>query len=106
MLPKVRKLYPENPSSGQEEILELLAGNRFKLEHIHSFGGISREGFWYDQSEDEWVALIKGGAVLEFEEGRLELVSGDWLIIPSHMKHRVIKTSLDATWIAVHFKSQ
>ena len=103
MLPEVRKLYPKNPSSGEEEFLDIVSGGSFKLEHIKSFGDASADGFWYDQDNNEWVALINGEAVLEFEEGTLELVSGDSLIIEAHQKHRVLRTSLDAVWIALHF---
>ena len=41
-----------------------------RIERIVSEGHVSPEGFWYDQDEPEWVALIRGTAELEFENGR------------------------------------
>ena len=104
MLPKVAKLYPDNPNSGEEAFFHIASGKSFTLEHIVSFGAASEEGSWYDQDRKEWVALIRGEAVLEFEEGQLELRSGDSLIIPAVQKHRVVSTSVDAVWIALHFE--
>jgi cupin 2 domain-containing protein len=103
MLPRVKKLYSDNPANGREEFWEILSGSSFRLEHIKSFGDASEDDSWYDQDQKEWVALINGEAVLEFEEGTLDLVSGDSLIIEAHQKHRVLSTSLDAVWIALHF---
>jgi hypothetical protein len=34
----------------------------------------------------------------------LDLVAGDSLLISAHLRHRVERTSLDALWLAVHFK--
>lgn len=84
------------------EDLENLSGLR--VERIVSEGHASPEGFWYDQGDPEWVALIQGAAELEFEDGRRRpLKAGDWLTIPAHERHRVAYTSSDppCVWIAV-----
>ena len=72
--------------------IERIASNRLK------------NGEWYDQGHDEWVMLIQGGAVVEFDglETRA-LKAGDYLFIPARQRHRVLETSADALWLAVHF---
>lgn len=88
-----------------EEISQLLAaGNEFKLERITSYGHPSPSGYWYDQEQDEWVALLQGKASLEFETGSITLTAGNHLLIPAHCKHRVARVSVDAIWLALHFK--
>jgi cupin 2 domain-containing protein len=84
----------------------LVSGRDFELEEIASYGAASPEGFWYNQDRDEWVLLAKGEATLRFEEGEsIELKAGDHLIIPAGKRHRVESTSLDAVWVALHFRS-
>ena len=75
-----------------------------RIERIVSEGHVSPEGFWYDQGEPEWVALLQGTAELEFEDGRRHpMGAGDWLTIPAHERHRVAHTSSDppCVWLAV-----
>ncbi len=88
-----------------EEIFEeLLRTSSLRVERIVSTGQTSPQGFWYDQEEDEWVALLLGEAVLEFEDGTLEtLRSGDWVFLPAHIRHRVASTSFKppCIWLAV-----
>ena len=75
-----------------------------RIERIVSEGHVSPEGFWYDQDEPEWVALLQGTAELEFEDGRrYPMGAGDWLAIPAHERHRVAHTSSDppCIWLAV-----
>lgn len=92
---------------GEERFFPLLEGGAFRLEHIVSHGCASEPGFWYDQADDEWVALLRGRATLVFDqpEETLELVAGDAVLIPAHRRHRVAATSDDAVWLAVHFRS-
>ena len=88
-----------------EEIFEeLLRTPSFRMERIVSSGHASPPGFWYDQEEDEWVALLQGEAALEFEDGSADkLRSGDWVFLPAHIRHRVASTSLEppCIWLAV-----
>ena len=104
MLPEVHSLDPAGDPRQGESIVELLHGLRFRAESIVSRGEASPPGFWYDQDLPEWVALLKGTASLEFEDGTLPLKGGDWLTIPAHLKHRVAATSADATWLALHYE--
>lgn len=102
MPPTITRLFPDHDPQAGETITPLLTGQRFTLEHIASFGQPSPDGFWYDQATQEWVALIRGRAVLEFEDGPLPLAAGDAVLIPPHRKHRVSEVSPDAVWIALH----
>ena len=91
--------------AGQEEIIEeLCASPAVRIERIVSHGQPSPPGFWYDQNTEEWVLLVQGTATLELENGASErLVTGDYLRIPAHLKHRVAEVSQDAVWLAVHY---
>ena len=76
-----------------------------RIERIVSTGQTTPAGQWYDQSGDEWVALLAGRAKLRFDDGAfVELSPGDWLLIPAHARHRVEATSADppCVWLAVH----
>ena len=90
--------------SDKEVFEEMLRASSFRVERIVSTGQASPPGFWYDQEEDEWVALLQGEAVLEFEDGSAEtLQHGDWVFLPAHMRHRVTATSVEppCIWLAV-----
>ncbi|MBR1672393.1 MAG: cupin domain-containing protein [Fretibacterium sp.] len=89
----------------KDEFVSILAsGGGTRVERIVSEGHASSEGFWYDQDEWEWVAVLQGSAELEFEgRDRVELSAGDWVLIPAHERHRVIRTSAEpqCVWLAV-----
>ncbi len=102
ILPPIEKLF-EAQTSEREQFVELLQMKSAKLEHIVSNGVASAAGFWYDQAQEEWVALIRGSAVLQFENGSLNLIAGDALTIPAHLKHRGAAVSQDAIWLALHY---
>lgn len=93
------------PGPKDAELFEtLLEARGVRVERIVSSGQCSPPDFWYDQEEDEWVALLSGRAVLEYENGeRADLERGDWLLIPAHCRHRVAFTSEDpfCVWLAV-----
>ena len=96
---------PPEAGFGGEFFEDLIAGKAFRLERIVSRGQVTPEGEWYDQEEDEWVVLLKGRARLLYDSGeKVDLERGDWLLIPSHLKHRVVFTSSDpeCIWLAVH----
>ena len=106
MLPEIHSLFAGHEEGNGEVVTPLLSGGGFRLEHITSYGAASDPGFWYDQDTPEWVALIRGTATLEFEEGSIELHSGDYLLIQKHVRHRVAATSDDAVWVAIHFDQE
>jgi cupin 2 domain-containing protein len=89
----------------REDFLTLFENSSAKVERIVSHSHSSPPGFWYDQSWDEWVIVMRGSATLEFEGGELvELKEGDYLTIAKHLKHRVARTNRETVWLAVHIK--
>lgn len=82
------------PPPGTESVEVLLATPHLRLERIHSCAASSPPGFWYDQSEQEWVCLLQGQARLEFadEPAPRELRTGDSLLISPGRRHRVLAT--------------
>jgi cupin 2 domain-containing protein len=97
------------PAPLGDELVEVLArGEGVRVERIVSWGQRSPEGFWYDQPEHEWVALLAGGARLRFADGDrlVTLAPGDALTIPAHARHRVEWTDpAQATvWLAIFYR--
>ena len=89
-----------------EEFVEILKSGhsrKMRIERIVSEGHVSPAGFWYDQSEWEYVAVLQGSAELETETGKISLNPGDWVMIPEHERHRVSYTSSEppCVWLAV-----
>jgi cupin 2 domain-containing protein len=97
------------PAAGVGEIVERLAGNNVvRVERIVSHGEASREGFWYDQDEAEFVLVLAGAARLRFADGEvLALGPGDWVDIAPHRRHRVDWTDPDqpTVWLVVFYES-
>ena len=80
-----------------------------RIERIVSQGHASPSRFWYDQDEHEWVVVLRGNAVIEFE-GEPELVElqrGSYLNIPARARHRVASTSPTekTIWLAIHYSA-
>ncbi|MGD0741951.1 MAG: cupin domain-containing protein [Acidimicrobiales bacterium] len=55
----------------------------------------------HDQPHDEWVVLLDGRAELDLEGERCALVPGDWIFIPRHTPHRLVRTDPGSRWLAV-----
>jgi cupin 2 domain-containing protein len=95
------------PAIIPEELFEnLLAQENLKIERIISQGHKTPEGKWYDQAWDEWVLLLQGEAILAYEDGgKTTMQTGDFTLIPAHVKHRVEWTQPDTStiWLAIHF---
>ncbi len=93
------------PPPREEFFEDILRTPDLLIERIISTGQATPPGEWYDQDRDEWVMLVRGKAVIQFESGdTTELAEGDHLLIPSHCRHRVEETSTDppSFWVAVH----
>ena len=100
-------LFAQIPTSLPEEIIEtLVQAKNARIERIVSCGQASPKGFWFDQDQNEWVAVIQGAARLQFEDEVVEMNSGDWVNIAAHRKHRVAWTTPDETtiWLAVFYE--
>ena len=97
--------FEEKPT---EEIIEKILENKnLKLERIITNGQITPPGEWYNQENDEWVLLLKGSALILFEDFETKtLNSGDYILIPKFYKHRVqwVDPHNECIWIALHFK--
>ncbi len=96
------------PPIGEERTAVLISNDTVRLELIRSNAAASPENFWYDQAEDEWVALLQGQACLRFEnEPSLHYMqTGDQLLIPVGRRHRVESTSggHGCLWLALFLK--
>ncbi len=93
----------------EESFYELFKNESVRIERIVSQGQCSPPGFWYDQDEHEWVAVLSGKAVLQIEgkDKPVTLGPGDTLFLPAHVKHRVEWTDpLQPTiWLGVYWHS-
>lgn len=94
-----------NHKSATELFEALFKSEKILIEKIISCGQKSPEGFWYNQKQDEWVAVLQGQSRLSYSDGRIKnLSAGDFLFIPAGEKHRVDWTSADppCIWLAIH----
>ncbi len=90
----------------EEEFLELASSESVTIERIVSNGQQSPPDFWYDQDRHEWVLVLSGQGVIEYDDGQIIILNpGDYLNIPAHQRHRVKATALDepTIWLAVHY---
>lgn len=106
--PRVRSLFKAIPADLPEERFDdWLSTPGFRLERILSRGHVTPEGQWYDQIQDEWVALLQGAAslMIEGQAEPIELRPGDSVLLPAHCRHRVSWTDPDQVtiWLALHF---
>jgi len=87
-----------------EELTTILAENgTVRIGRIVSTGQVSG---WYDQTETEFVVLLEGEAVIEFEGNRRVAMSkGDTLLIEPHERHSVRYTSSvpPCVWLCVFY---
>ena len=98
-------LTPEPLARGAEVTQQIATGNGMRLERIVSHGQASPEGFWYDQTEAEWVTVLTGRTRIRLAEqaSSITLGPGDTLYLPAHCRHRVEWTDPDqpTVWLAV-----
>ncbi|QKF81728.1 cupin domain-containing protein [Halarcobacter ebronensis] len=88
-----------------EQFFELLKSDNIRVEKIVSNGQSSPKDFWYEQDENEFVVLLMGEAILEFEDKEYSLKEGDYLNIPKKIRHRVKYTSKNepTIWLAIFY---
>ena len=94
---------------GKESLWEIVKNESVRVERIVSQGQASPPGFWYDQDEHEWVAVLTGQVILQIEgqENDMALGPGDTVLLPARTRHRVEWTDpLHPTiWLAVFWRS-
>lgn len=85
-----------------ERFQTLLQCHNILIERIISPPATRSEPFL--QSQDEWIAVLQGWAVIESGGQTVTLNSGDTLFIPSNTPHQVMDTSTTplCIWLAVH----
>jgi cupin 2 domain-containing protein len=102
-------IFANIPKELPDELFDELFSNKtVKIERIISKGHTSPKSGWYDQEENEWVLLVKGEALLEFENEKVHLKEGDYINIPPYTKHKVAWTepNQETIWLAVFYKEE
>lgn len=89
-----------------EQFFDLIKNDNVRIEKIVSNGQNSPKDFWYIQDENEFVLLLKGEAILEFEDNEVLLKEGNFINIEKKRKHRVKYTSETnpTIWLAIFYK--
>ena len=91
------------PGIEEEEIVDILKENEdVKIERIISTGQVSD---WMIQERKEYVVLLQGNAIIEFNDKKVEMKAGDTLFIEKMERHRVTYTSENpcCIWFCIHF---
>lgn len=100
-------IYHNLPAELPEELFTLLLENKnVRIERIVSKGQRTPAGEWYEQIQNEWVIVLEGQAVIEYENTENHnLDKGDYLFIPAGTRHRVLWTSHaeQTIWLAIHW---
>jgi len=102
----IKNVFDDLPQHLPKELVQtLIRAADVRIERIISHDHASPEGFWYDQPQHEWVIVLKGAARLQFENGMVEMMPGDFINIPAHRKHRVDWTTPDepTVWLGVRY---
>lgn len=95
------KLFTDTtPPLEGEHLQTLLSLRNLRIERIVS--SAKAVGTRYQQSQDEWVALLAGSATLRVHEDSVELCAGDYLFLPANTPHTVTRVSAGAIWLAIH----
>jgi cupin 2 domain-containing protein len=108
MNPFSTNIFSGIPEQLPDELFEcIIKKDNIRIERIVSNGHVTPAGQWYDQTNDEWVILLQGEAILFFEENQMlaRMFPGDFLFIPAQSRHRVEWTqpNFHTIWLAVHF---
>jgi len=102
----LNNLFSDIPESFSDELTDVLLHNKkITIERIVSNGQTSPSTGWYDQTRNEWVVVLTGEAIIEFEDKKVNLQSGSYLNIPAHTKHKVSWTAPDqeTIWLAIFY---
>ena len=108
---RLSNLFAHVLKAAADEQVDLLADHHVvRIERIVSTGQASPPGFWYDQDDGEWIAVLQGEAKLRFEDpdDAVRLKPGDFFDIRAHRRHRVEWTTPHepTIWLAVYYSSR
>jgi cupin 2 domain-containing protein len=98
----LRNLYDYPAPSSGERFEKLLESDHLTIETIVSSD--TPETTLYDQDHDEAVLLLEGCATLWIDGRTITMKPGDFLLIPAHKPHKVLKTEPETRWLAIHSK--
>lgn len=108
MSASINNIFELVPDDISNELFEnIVSSENVRIERIISKGHASPESGWYDQDEHEWVIVLKGEAKIEIDnQATVHLVSGSYLNIPAHTRHKVSWTypHTETIWLAVYYK--
>ncbi|MCW8996371.1 MAG: cupin domain-containing protein [Psychromonas sp.] len=103
----MKNIFAAIPDDLSAEVFEKLVENKnVKIERIISKGHRSPDTGWHDQVRNEWVLVLRGAAIIAFDNGSsISLKEGDYLNIEAHQKHKVAWTTpeQETLWLAVHY---
>ena len=95
------------PPPGEELTRVLASTETWRLLLIASNGYRSPDDAWMDQSDHEWVLVLRGSAcvALQNPDRIVDLSPGDHLLLPPHQRHRVERTdpAPGTLWLALHW---
>ena len=104
---KLNNIFDSIPEDLESEVFEnIIQNGSMRVERIISRGHSTPAGKWYDQTQSEWVLVLKGAATISIEnEGDHALIAGSYLNIPAHTRHRVKWTTpeIETLWLAIHY---
>ncbi len=96
-------IFDTDKLSKDKEVVDIIKQNEnVKIEKIISFGQTTD---WMIQDKEEFVLLIQGKAIIEYEDKSVELKAGDILVIKKNERHRVLYTSKNpcCIWLCVFY---
>ena len=96
-----------SPPPGEESTQLLASAASWKLVLIASNAYRSPSHEWMDQSEHEWVLVLRGSACVALKDPDrvVDLSPGDHLLLAPHRRHRVERTDAHpgTLWLALHW---
>jgi len=102
----MKNLFTGIPTTLKNELCDVLLQNEnISIKRIVSQGQTSPPSGWYDQAQNEWVVVLKGEAIIEFENKQVYLNTGSYLNIPARTRHKVSWTSdkCETIWLAIFY---
>lgn len=103
----MKNIFADLPDAIDSEVFEdIVKSETVRIERIVSHGQASPETGWYNQDQNEWVIVLSGEGCIMFDNGHEHsLQAGDYIHIPAHQRHRVVRTAADkpTIWLAVFY---